>query len=260
MGANSTERGGNDVHQHDPVGDALHSRTVGRIDKALRSLAPTWVRTGARAIDVSDLDGLWPGERAAVADAVIGRQAEFATGRTLLRQLIGDNVEIRVDPDRRPSLPDGVIGSLAHDQEVAVAATTTRSSCHALGVDIEQTTAFAPDEVRLILRPEERHLNAHLVFVLKEAVYKAWSSLGGEMLDHHEVAVEVDGSGRDFTAVVRSTPTRFGGRYVSVGDRYIALVVVDATEPARPSPRDDRALRSSATEPPSGSIRRRRAP
>lgn len=205
----------------------VRTNTTRQIAEALRSLAPSWVRTGARAIDVGDLDGLWPRERAAVAGAVIPRQAEFATGRALLRQLIGDNVEIRVDPDRRPRLPVGVVGTLAHDQEVAVAATTTRSSCRAIGVDVEPVTVFAPDEALLILRPEERHLDAHLVFVLKEAVYKAWSSLGGGMLDHHEVAVDVDESGRDFRAIVGSIPTRFSGRYIAVEDRYIALVVVD---------------------------------
>jgi len=223
---NPRDRGWTDAHQHDPVRGALLSDTTRRIDEGLRSLAPAWVRTGARAIDVSDLDGMWPGERAAVAKAVILRQAEFATGRALLRQLIGDNVEIRVGPDRRPHFPAGVTGTLAHDQEVAVAAITTRSSCRALGVDVEPVTVFAPDEARLILRPEERHLDAHLVFVLKEAVYKAWSSLGGAMLDHHEVAVDVDDSGRDFTAIVGSVPTRFAGRYLAVEDRYVALVVV----------------------------------
>ena len=203
------------------------SDTTRRIDEGLRSLAPAWVRTGARAIDVSDLDGMWPGERATVAEAVIHRQAEFATGRALLRQLIGDNVEIRVGPDRRPHFPAGVTGTLAHDQEIAVAAITTRSSCRALGVDVEPITVFAADEARLILRPEERHLDAHLVFVLKEAVYKAWSSLGGGMLEHHEVAVDVDETGRDFTAIVGSVSTRFAGRYLAVEDRYIALVVSD---------------------------------
>lgn len=176
---------------------------------------------------MGDLDGMWPGERAAVNKAVIRRQAEFATGRALLRQLIGNDVEIPVDPHRRPLLPVGVVGTLAHDQEVAVAATTTDPHCRALGVDVERMTVFAPEEAGLVLRPDERHLDAHLAFVLKEAVYKAWSSLGGRILDHHEVAVDVDESGRDFTAVVGST--RFAGRYVAVAERHLALVIVNGS-------------------------------
>jgi len=222
--------GSTDAHQPHPIRAAMLSGTVGRIDEGLRSLAPAWVRTGARAIDARDLDGLWPGEHAAIAGAVSRRQAEFATGRALLRHLIGDNVEIRVGRDRRPRFPVGVTGTLAHDHEVAVAATATRSSCRALGVDVEPATVFTPEDAQLILRPDERHLDAHLVFVLKEAVYKAWSSLGGGMLDHHEVAVDVDDSGRDFTAIVGSIPTRFAGRYLAIEDRYVALVVVDAKD------------------------------
>jgi 4'-phosphopantetheinyl transferase EntD len=203
------------------------AEVVDRIDAALRSLAPSWVSTGARAIDLEDIDAMWPGERAAVARAVVRRQAEFATGRALLRRLIGEDVEIGVRPDRRPQLPIGVTGTLAHDHEIAVAATTTRPSCRALGVDVEPMAVFAPDEARLVLRPEERHLDGHLVFVLKEAVYKAWSSMGGGMLDHHDVVVDVNESEREFTAVVGSLPATFSGRFIAVDDRYIALAVVE---------------------------------
>jgi 4'-phosphopantetheinyl transferase EntD len=209
----------------------MDAGTERRIGEALRSLAPSWVHTGARTIDASDLAGLWSGERAAVAGAVSRRQAEFATGRALLRELIGDDVEIPVGADRRPQFPDGVIGTLAHDQAVAVAATSTWPSCRALGVDVEPAVALPPSEAQLILRPEERHLDAHLGFVLKEAVYKAWSSLGGELLDHHDVTVDVDGSAGEFTAVVHRDPATFTGRFVAVEGRSVALVVVEAPGP-----------------------------
>ena len=231
-----------------------------RVDEALRSLAPAWVRTGVRTIDMRDMDGMWPSEHAAVAGAIDRRRAEFATGRALLRQLIGDDVEIRVGPDRRPLLPPGVTGTLAHDQEIAVAATTTRSTCCALGVDIEPYAVLAPDEARMILRPEERHLDAHLVFVLKEAVYKAWSSLGGRMLDHHEVVVDVDDSGRDFTAIVESAPAMFSGSYVVTENRCLALVVVE--EAGAPTRGDvvGYGTRDDPSAPTATTLRRRRAP
>lgn len=200
--------------------------TARLVDEALRSLAPRWVSTGSRTIDIADLHQLWPKEREAVARAVPKRQAEFATGRALLRQLIGDNVEICVRPDRRPEFPAGVTGTLAHDRDIAIAAIATRPSCRALGVDIEPFAVLTPDEALMILRPEERHLDAHLVFVLKEAVYKAWSSLGGGLLDHHDVAVEVDDSGRDFSAIAGSVSLDFFGSYIAVAGRHVALVTV----------------------------------
>jgi 4'-phosphopantetheinyl transferase EntD len=170
---------------------------------------------------------MWPNERTSIAGAVAGRRAEFATGRALLRQLIGDEIEIPVGSDRRPRLPDGITASLAHDRDLAVAAVTTRPTCRALGIDIEPATALDEDVARLICGPQERHLDAHLVFVLKEAVYKAWSSLGGRMLEHSEVSVEVDPSGSYFTATVTPDEASFAGRYTLVDGRYLALVACD---------------------------------
>jgi len=205
-----------------PVADLVE-----RVEEALQSMAPSWVRTGARAIQAGDEVGLWPNERAAIARAVTTRRVEFATGRALLRRLIGDDVEIPVGPDRRPQLPVGISGTLAHDRDIAVAATTTRGTCRALGVDIEPATALDEDVARAICRPEERHLDAHLVFVLKEAAYKAWSSLGGRMLEHWDVAVTVDLPERTFTATIVEDVTAMTGRYAVVEDRYLALVIVD---------------------------------
>ena len=190
-------------------------------------MAPSWVRTGARAIHAGDEAGLWPSERAAIARAVTTRRDEFATGRALLRHLIGDDVEIPVGPDRRPQFPIGISGTLAHDRDIAVAATTTQRTCRALGVDIEPAGVLDESVAHTICRPEERHLDAHLVFVLKEAAYKAWSSLGGRMLEHWDVAVTVDRSDRTFTATVIADATALTGRYAVVDDRYLALVIVD---------------------------------
>jgi 4'-phosphopantetheinyl transferase EntD len=203
---------------------APSSDIVERVAAALASMAPAGVRTGARRIDEADLDLLRPGERAAVSRAVSRRRAEFATGRALLRELIGDDVEIPVGPDRRPILPRGVSGTLAHDVEVAVAATTSRPEYRALGVDIEPLTAFDEATAEMVRRPEERHLDAHLVFVLKEAAYKAWSSGGGGFLEHRDVRVEVDTSGT-FHAEVVPAAKGLVGRYVLVADRHLALVV-----------------------------------
>ena len=197
-----------------------------RIHEALQAIAPSSVRTGVRAIDEADEATLWPSERAAVTSAVHSRRVEFATGRTLLRELLDLDAAIPVRSDRRPEFPDGIVGSLAHDQEIAVAATAAATSWRALGIDIETTTELERDLVRMICRPEERHLDAHLVFVLKEATYKAWSSLGGRMLDHHDVSVRVDHPGGPFTATVLPDSVEFTGRYVSVEGHHLALVTV----------------------------------
>ena len=197
-----------------------------RIGEALHDIAPSGVRTGVRTIDGADQATLWPSEQAAVAAAVRSRRIEFATGRALLRELLGTDTEIPVRPDRRPEFPSGIVGTLAHDQDIAVAATAGATSYRALGIDIEPTTELEADLVSLICRPEERHVDAHLVFVLKEAVYKAWSALGGRMLEHREVSVRVDHRSGDFTATILPNAVEFTGRYVTVENRHLALVTV----------------------------------
>lgn len=198
------------------------------LDVAVASLAPPSVLTGSRRIDPADLAQLLGGEAAAVQRAVPSRQAEFATGRVLLRELLGVDVAIPVGGDRAPVLPDGVVGSLAHDHDVAVAAVSRDTALVAIGVDVEPMRPLERGVAALILRPDEHGLDAHLAFVLKEAAYKAWSRSGGRFLDHQDVRLEVGDDGT-FTADVVDDGVRLSGRYAAAGDRWVALVVVTRT-------------------------------
>lgn len=196
---------------------------------ALRAIAPPGVVTGCRAIEAADEALLHDDERAVINTAVAKRRREFATGRALLHELTGDPTPIGVDPGRRPVLPAGVIGSLAHDDRYAVAAITRDAAITAIGVDIEPSTPLSPELAAVILRPDEHTIDAHLAFSLKEAVYKAWSALDGGMLDHHQVLLAVEGD--RFGAQVLGAGRRFAGRFITVGDRTLALVVVVAGQP-----------------------------
>lgn len=194
------------------------------IDVALQTMAPPTVRTGSRYIDDSDLADLHPLERATIRNAVAKRQREFATGRALLHQLIGAPGPIPADHRRAPQWPLGFCGSLAHDDRCAVAAVTRDPGIRAIGIDVEPTAPLPAGMAALILRPDERALDAHLVFSLKEAAYKAWSAMGGRFLDHHDVAVTVDGT--QFDAHVVTDDVHLPGTFAVVADRTIALVVV----------------------------------
>jgi len=194
------------------------------IGDALAALAPAGVRTGVRRIDPADVDLLAPIERAAVARAVAKRRREFATGRVLLRELLGSSDGIAVADGRAPVWPPGWSGSLAHDHEQAVAAVSDAPSVRALGIDVEPVTPLEADLARLILRPDEAGLDAHLAFSLKEAAYKAWSATGGRMLDHLDVRLTLDGD--RFTALVVEDGVRLDGRSAVAAGRTLALVVV----------------------------------
>ena len=58
-----------------------------------------------------------------------------------------------------------------------------RPGIAALGIDVEPTGPLSAEMAAVILRPDEAGLDAHLAFTLKEAVYKAWSAVGGELID-----------------------------------------------------------------------------
>ena len=55
-------------------------------------------------------------------------------------------------------------------------------------------------------------------------MYKAWSGLGGRMLEFHDVHLKVGETA--FHARVQPEEVRFEGRFVTVLSRWVALVVV----------------------------------
>jgi 4'-phosphopantetheinyl transferase EntD len=193
------------------------------VGATLRSLAPAGVRTACREISPDDWVGLHEAERRLVARAVPKRRHEFASGRAVLHELLDSNEPILTDHRRAPAWPAGACGSLAHDDRYVVAAVSTDPGVQALGIDIEPATPLSAELAGVILRPDERHLDAHLAFTLKEAVYKVWSSLGGEMLEHHDVRISV----RHFrvAATVERASRRFHGRFAVVCGHIVALVV-----------------------------------
>ncbi|MFI5013710.1 MAG: 4'-phosphopantetheinyl transferase [Hyphomicrobiales bacterium] len=105
-----------------------------------------------------------------------------------------------------PIWPAGVVGSLTHDSRVAVAAVGRRSEVGALGIDVEPAQILPPELLDLVATPQERSrisddpFEGRLLFVAKEAVYKAVYPLDQAFLDHHDVEVSL----ADRKAVVRN--------------------------------------------------------
>jgi 4'-phosphopantetheinyl transferase EntD len=222
------------VNEIDRALRALTDRVLA--DRARRPGAGT-VSVGARPIDAGDIEHLHPAERRAIARAVPKRQREFATGRALLRKLLDRDVAIPVAPDRSPRWPSGVVGSLAHDAEIAVAAVSSDPRIRAIGIDVEPATALKPEIARIVLRDDEAGLDAHLTFALKEAAYKAWSALGGHLLDHHDVRIRRSGSDvdrpadiRPFEADVIGTATTLDGASITCAGWHLALVIVTSDQ------------------------------
>jgi 4'-phosphopantetheinyl transferase EntD len=95
-----------------------------------------------------------------------------------------------------PMWPKGIVGSLAHDSEIAVAATAMQCDYSSIGVDVEPAEPLDPNlrDVIATLRECEQIGDdpgrSRLLFCIKEAVYKAVYPLDRTFLDHHDVEVD----------------------------------------------------------------------
>ena len=196
---------------------------VPAIGDALAGLVPPVVLTGSLRVDPALVDQLLPDELAAVSRAVTARRSEFATGRALLRHLTGSDGAILVAPDRSPVLPPGWVASLAHAGSVVIALASDDPEIAALGVDLEPEGPMTADEVAIVRRDDDPPLDGRAAMVLKEAAYKAWSGLGGPLIDFHDVRLEVDDD--TFTAVAPGD-TRLHGRWTAASGHWLAAVTV----------------------------------
>ena len=131
-------------------------------------------------------------------------------------------------PNGAPRLPADARGSLAQDSDWVVAAITRRSDVSALGINIEPDSVLTRDEQALIVSVDDEVEDPLLTFVQKEPVFKAWSSLGGQFLEHHEVVIRSKPG--TFSGTVTPEGRMFNRRHDIVGGRRIALVVAFAAD------------------------------
>src|SRR5262249_52829756 len=122
-----------------------------------------------------------------------------------------------------PVWPEGVSGSLAHDEHTALAAVARQADYLALGVDIEPAEALPDDLIDMIATAAERSaygepfLRSRQLFAAKEAVYKAIYPLDGCFLDFHDIEVNLE------TQTARTSHGRTAMVKVLTGNHVIAL-------------------------------------
>jgi 4'-phosphopantetheinyl transferase EntD len=199
---------------------------------AIATLSPPGVLIGHRLITPGDEAALLPQERPAFAASVVKVQRASGAARLVARDLLArlghPGAALPKSSSGAPHWPVGIVGSLAHDERVAIAAIARRHDLAALGIDIEPAEPLPEDLLELVTTPWERLALQHdpfqgrLHFVVKEAVYKAFHPLDGIFLEHHDVEV-------DFA---RRTATIRGGRKIDfrycITSHLIALAFAPA--------------------------------
>src|SRR5262245_62949338 len=96
---------------------------------ALAAVLPDEIRCRGSALPgpaERAIDALLPEERAHIARAIPKRRNEFAVGRSLARELLGElgfpDFPLLPGADRAPRWPLGIAGSIAHDSRQCVVA------------------------------------------------------------------------------------------------------------------------------------------
>jgi 4'-phosphopantetheinyl transferase EntD len=180
------------------------------LQRALEAMSVPGILVDHRLIAEGDEDALLPAEARPLGRSVPKvRRASGAArivARSLLSRLGKPPGAIVRSPSGAPVWPEGIVGSLAHDAVVAVAAVARRRDFASLGIDVEPAAALDVELLDVVATPRERErigrdpLQVRLLFSVKEAVYKAVYPLDGTFLDHHDVEVDFAAG----QAVVRS--------------------------------------------------------
>lgn len=148
------------------------------------------------AVAVAALDGppigvdIFEAEERLLSDRVSpARAAEFRLGRHVahlaLQQLGLEARPILRGPGREPIWPEGVVGSITHTGDRAIAAVALVEEAGGIGIDLEDSTRSfpalesqitVPDEATLLARMEKPARDAMVIetFSAKESIYKAF--------------------------------------------------------------------------------------
>lgn len=161
------------------------------------------VLIGFKRIEAAD-EAAFADPRIAPTQANLPRRRASGAARIVASRLLADLGRDNAPPVGRgeagaPLWPDGVLGSIAHDDEVAVVVlAASKGPLAALGVDVEPAQPLPDDVFDLVLTRQEqsaaaaRPLLGRLIFAAKEAVYKAIHPSEGTRLEYHDIACSPD--------------------------------------------------------------------
>jgi 4'-phosphopantetheinyl transferase EntD len=168
---------------------------------ALKCIAPAGVLIGHRTITDGDEHALSTAEAAGFSTSTLKVRRQSGAARMAARELLGDLGYDKLSLPRKasgiPSWPPKIVGSMAHDDDIAVAAIARTDQFAALGIDIEPAQEIDRDLVTIVTTSSERRrynsaiLTSRLFFVIKEATYKALNPTDGRFLDFHDMEVDL---------------------------------------------------------------------
>jgi 4'-phosphopantetheinyl transferase EntD len=205
------------------------------ISELTEAIGEPSILIGHRIIADGDEKALFPEEAVHFQSAVSKVRRQSGAARLVARELLGrlgfrDAVILKA-ASGAPLWPEGIAGSLAHDQYTALAAVARKADYLALGVDIEPAEALPDNLVDLIATAAERSrygqpfLRSRQLFAAKEAVYKAIYPLDGHFLDFHDIEVDLN------MQMARTSYGRTAAIKVLSGSHVVALAFLKSAQP-----------------------------
>jgi len=223
-----------------------------RVTTGLRRILPAGVGVAARTPGQAQRTLTEP-ECRSTSGMAPRRLLEFTAGRTCAHEalaLIGSPSHgVPIGPQREPVWPRGVVGSISHSGDLAVAAVAPATLLHAIGIDIEPALPLDADLLGRICRPAElarlrrgpdTALRAKLVFSAKESVYKCLWPTTRQFLEFSDVEIVLEEPGENFR-VVGWGPLRelssasLTGRYTRAARYIITAAYMEAACSAPPA-------------------------
>ena len=177
------------------------AKTDPLLARALRTLLVPGLLLGHRVIMPGDENALFPVELEGRESATMKVRRQSGAVRIVARDLLGQlgrpNTALPQLPSGAPEWPDGIVGSLAHDKQVAVAAVMPSTGSFFIGIDVEPAAPLPPKLMETIATLNEQRkydsdiLQSRVLFCAKEAVYKAFNSKTGKSLGFHDVDIDL---------------------------------------------------------------------
>jgi len=153
------------------------------VQSAIDALSVPGIMIGYRLISAGDEDALLPDEAAPLAASIVKVRRASGAARIVARDLLARlgyaGCALPKAASGAPIWPAGIVGSLAHDARVAIAAVGRSRDVEAVGIDVEPAEPLPAEILDMVATPQELlkiaddPCQGRLLFVAKEAVYKA---------------------------------------------------------------------------------------
>ena len=202
------------------------------LQRDLAALALPGLLIGHRLIGPDDENALCPEEAASLTSRIPEARRASGAARIVARELLArlgfPDALVPKGAGGEPIWPAGVVGSLAHDDQVAVAALGLERDFASIGVDVEPALELSAEMLEMVATPDELHpvdrdpLKGRALFSAKEAVYKAAYRLDQTFLEFQDIEVDL-AAGRATTRTGHTVSLRY-----CISSHIVALALLQA--------------------------------